>query len=255
LQTFPWFNAWCGDIDLIGGKKPQSYYRDIVWNRTKMEMLVHAPVPAGHKEAVSAWGWYDEFPSFTFTGNEGKPLQVHVYTKYDVVRLFLNGQLVGEQKVSPQTNLTATFTIKYEPGVLKAIGVKNGKAVDSVRLQTAGKPARIRLVADRTHIKASRNDLSYITGEILDDKGQLVPDATLPLLFSMSGNGEITATGNANPSDMESFSAEPGQKKSQHKTFRGKCLIVVRPLGKPGKITVKAEAEDLTPGQVVIDTQ
>lgn len=30
LQTFPWFNSWCGDIDLIGGKKPQSYFRDVV---------------------------------------------------------------------------------------------------------------------------------------------------------------------------------------------------------------------------------
>ena len=82
-----------------------------------------------------------------------------------------------------------------------------------------------------------------------------MPDATLPLLFSISGNAEITATANANPSDMESFSAEPGQKKAQHKTFRGKCLIVVRPLGKPGKITVKAEAQGLTAGQVVIETQ
>src|SRR4029079_3862626 len=102
-------------------------------------MLVHARGPAGHKEAVSAWGWYDELPSFTFTGNEGKPLQVHVYTKYDAVRLFLNGQLVGQQNVSPQTNLTATFMINYDPGVLKAIGSQNGEAVDSAILRTARK--------------------------------------------------------------------------------------------------------------------
>ena len=88
-MTFPWFNAWCGDIDLIGGKKPQSYYRDIVWNRSKMEMLVHSPVPEGHKEAISYWGWPDELPSYTFPGAEGKQLQVHVYTRYDAVRLCL----------------------------------------------------------------------------------------------------------------------------------------------------------------------
>ena len=155
LQTFPWFNSWCGDIDLIGGKKPQSYYRDVVWNRSKLEMLVHEPIPEGHKEAVSAWGWYNEHHSYTFPGHEGKPLQVHVYTKYDAVRLELNGKIIGEQNVSAQTKLTATFTINYEPGELKAIGLKNGKAVDSVVLKQQVRLQALRLVADRTHIKAS----------------------------------------------------------------------------------------------------
>jgi len=80
LQTFPWFNAWCGDIDLTGGKKPQLYYRDIVWRTSPMHMLVHMPVPAGHKEAVSYWGWPNEVPYYQFAGQDGKPLQVHVYT-------------------------------------------------------------------------------------------------------------------------------------------------------------------------------
>src|SRR6185437_12108977 len=29
LSAYPWFNANCGDIDLIGDKKPQMYYHDI----------------------------------------------------------------------------------------------------------------------------------------------------------------------------------------------------------------------------------
>ena len=160
LQTFPWFNSCCGDIDLIGGKKPQSYYRDVVWNRSKLEMLVHAPIPEGHREAVSAWGWYNEHHSYTFPGNEGKPFQVHVYTRYDAVRLVLNGKIIGEAKcICRKQNLQQHLPLHYEPGILKAIGLKNGKAVDSVILQTAGKPARIRLVADRTNIHANANDL------------------------------------------------------------------------------------------------
>ena len=97
-KEWPWFNSWCGDIDLTGGKKPQSYYRDIVWKRSKINMLVHEPVPAGHREAVSYWGWPDEVPYYTFTGNEGKTLQVHVYTRYPVVRLIQNGRVIAETK-------------------------------------------------------------------------------------------------------------------------------------------------------------
>jgi len=41
----PWFNAWCGDIDICGNRKPQSFFRDVIWGKSKIEMLVHAPVP------------------------------------------------------------------------------------------------------------------------------------------------------------------------------------------------------------------
>ena len=248
-MEFPWFNAWCGDIDLIGGKKPQSYYRDVVWNRSQLEMLVHAPIPEGHKEAVSYWGWPDEVHAYTFPGAEGKPLQVHVYTNYDSVKLLLNDKAVGVQKVSPATKLTATFQINYQPGVLKALGYKNGRVADSSILQTAGKPTRIRLTADRTNIHANRNDLAYVTAEVLDAKGQLVPDAALPLHFNVNGNGEIIATASACPDCMESF------QKPEHKTFEGKCLIIVRPKGDAGRITLKAEGEGLQGGEVVIETK
>jgi len=248
LQKFPWFNAYCGDIDLTGGKKPQSYYRDVVWGRSKLEMLVHAPIPEGHKEAVSAWGWPDEVPSFTFPGEEGNTMQVNVYTTYPTVRLLLNGKTIGEESVSPQTKLTAAFHIVYKPGLLKAIALQNGIAVDSVILQTAGSAAQIRLTADRNVIHASRNDLSYITAEIVDANGHLVPDATLPLNFSIKGAGEIIATANANPADMESF------QQPKHKTFRGKCLIIVRPSGKAGTITLKANGKGLRSDEVAIKT-
>jgi len=246
LPKFPWFNSWCGDIDLIGGKKPQSYYRDVVWNRSKLEMLVHAPIPEGHKEAVSYWGWPEERHSYTFPGAEGKPLLVNVYTRYETVRLVLNGKIIGEQNASAQTKLTATFTVNYQPGVLKAIGLKNGKAVDSVELKTAGKPARIRLTADRTRIQATPGNLVYITAEVLDEKVQLVPDASNLLHFYISGGGEIIATGNADPTGMESM------QQPKHKTFEGKCLIIVRSK-KAGKIRLNAAGENLQDGSVVIE--
>lgn len=249
VMPYPWFNAWCGDIDLIGGKKPQSYYRDIVWNRSKLEMLVHAPIPEGRREAVSPWGWQNELPSYTFPGAEGKPLQVHVYTKYDSVRLVLNGKIIGVQTASAQTKLTATFTINYEPGELKAIGFNNGKAIDSVVLKTSGKPAAIRLVADRKNIKADPNDLAYVTAEVIDANGNLVPYADDLLHFTISGNGKIIATGNADPSGVASM------QQPQHKTFQGKCLAIVQPKGNAGKIILKAEAIGLKATQIIINTQ
>src|SRR5699024_2382401 len=93
-----------------------------------------------------------------------------------------------------QDNLTAAFEINYQPGTLKAIAVNNGKDVDSMVLQTPGKPVKIKLTPDRSQIKNSRNDLAYVTVEIVDENGRLVPGSSVPLQFSIEGNGEIAAT-------------------------------------------------------------
>jgi beta-galactosidase len=246
LQPFPWFNSWAGDIDLIGGKKPQLYYRDIVWRTKPMHMLVHTPIPAGMKETVSDWGWPDELPYYYFPRTEAKSVRVNVYTRYPQVRLELNGKKIG-QKVVSSDNLTATFEINYDPGTLKAIAVSNGKDVDSVVLQTPGKATKIRLTTDRSQIKNSRNDLAYVTAEIVDANGRLVPDSWVSLQFSIEGNGEIMATASASPNDMQSF------QKSEHRTFRGRCLVIVRPKGGVGKTILKAKGDGLADGQEVIE--
>jgi beta-galactosidase len=248
LQPFPWFNSWSGDIDLTGGKKPQLYYRDIVWRTRPMHMLVHTPIPAGRREIVSDWGWPDELPYYYFPGSEGSPVQVKVYTRYPQVRLELNGKTIDQKNVSAD-NLTAAFEINYQPGILKAIALSNGKDVDSVVLQTPGKATKIRLTADRNRIKNNRNDLAYVTVEIVDAEGKLVPGAAIPLQFLISGNGEIAATASASPNDMQSF------QKPEHRTFRGKCLVIVRPKGGAGKIILKAQGGGLSEGQLVIEVK
>ncbi|MGH2566674.1 MAG: hypothetical protein ACRDE5_19290, partial [Ginsengibacter sp.] len=183
-----------------------------------------------------------------------KLLNLKIYYRHKNLSTYLSLILalcggISEQNVSAETKLTATFSITYEPGVLKAIALQNGVPVDSVILQTAGKATKIKLTADRNIIRTSRNDLSYVTAEILDTNGQLVPDAVLPLHFDIKGVGEIIATANANPSDMESF------QQPQHKTFRGKCLIIVRPNGKGGTIKLNATGEGLKMGEVAIESK
>src|SRR6266849_6030024 len=107
---FPWFNAYCGDIDLIGNKKPQSYFRDVVWGRSTLEMAVRRALPEGRKEEITAWGWFDELRSWTWLGEEGLPVTVRVYSTGDQVRLVLNGKEVGTAAVSAKTKLTAEFS-------------------------------------------------------------------------------------------------------------------------------------------------
>jgi len=246
---WPWYNSYCGDIDICGFKKPQSHFRDVVWKTSNLEMAVHTPIPVGMKEIVSFWGWPDEQQSWNWVGNEGKKLQVNVYSNFPEVRLELNGKVIGTKAVSLETKLTATFEVPFEAGELKAIALKDGKEMESKILKTTGKPNRIRLTADRSEIKANRNDLSYVTVEIFDEAGELVPDANLPIQFKVEGTGELAAIENGNPKDMKSF------RKPQVNSFKGRCLAILRPTGTSGEIKMKAESAGLATAEIIVVTK
>ena len=244
---YPWFNSYCGDIDLIGNKKPQSYFRDVVWRRSKVEMAVQRPIPDRWKETVSRWGWSDELRSWTWPGLEGTPLTVRVYTRGDKVTLLLNGKEVESKPLAENDALTAEFSVPYAPGELKAVAYQGGNEIGNITFATVGKPAKLVLRPDRSRLKATRDDLSYVLVQVVDEADRLVPDAVIPVSFSVAGAGELAAVGSANPKDVSSF------RQPRHKTYHGECVAVVRPGGIPGSVQIKAEAPGLESASVTLE--
>ncbi|MBW4027838.1 MAG: glycoside hydrolase family 2 protein [Acidobacteria bacterium] len=239
LSAYPWFISFCGDIDLIGNKKPQSYLRDVVWRRSSIEMAVQRPIPPRFTERISPWGWSDELRSWTWPGFEGTPLKVRVYSRAAHVKLLLNGKEIGAKDMKEEDALKAEFTVPYSPGELKAVAYEGDREIGSIPFLTAGSAKKLKLTADRTKLKSSRDDLSYIMATVVDDQGRLVPDAVLPVSFTLSGVGEIAAVGNANPKDVASF------RQQRRDTFQGTCVAIVRPTLKSGTITLNAESPGL----------
>jgi beta-galactosidase len=249
-DSWPAFTNYQGDIDLIGNRKVPSYYQHVVWGKSKVEMFVHRPIPEGKREVTSNWGFPDELKSWNWSGHEGEKLQVHVYTRSQRVSLKLNGKIVGEQNVDPEKSITAAFEVPYEAGTLIAYCYDNGKETASQTLKTTGKPAAIRLIADRTVIKANRNDLSYIKAEIIDSEGNIVPDADdIMVSFDISGRGGLAAVGSGDPLNMSSF------QQPKKKTWQGICLVIVRPGTKTGNIKVRATAEGLKRASITISAK
>jgi beta-galactosidase len=239
-DSWPIFNDFQGDLDLIGNPKTPYFYQHVVWRESKIAMLVHRPIPAGKKEVLSPWGFPDELKSWSWEGHKGEKMQVHVYTRSKLVKLELNGKPVGEQTVDGSKSITATFEVPYEPGTLVAHCFDNNVETASETLKTVGKPTSIRLTADRNIIKANPNDLSYVMVEIVDADGNVVPYADNILVnFKISGNGEIAGTGSGSPTDMSSF------QQPRKKSWQGRCLAIVRPRGEAGKIVLTATADGL----------
>ena len=289
LLSWPWFNAWCGDLDLVGDKKPQSYYRDVLWGRSKLAMAVRPAIPDGEHEDVNGWGWTAEenhwnwadctlwknhnakkspsawagpielrpenYQTANVIGNishnpaahRDDSLRVNVYSREPRVRLLINDSIMGEQDINPET-YTATFTVAYQPGSLKAMIVPQARKAkpDSLEFVTALPPARIVLRADRATIAASHNDLSYITISIEDEEGHLCPTAEIPLEISFTGSANVVA-GTGHPYDMKSF------RSLRPTTFRGRALAIVQPQDKSGTVTLTVRAKGLPDAQLTIE--
>src|SRR5206468_4494837 len=93
---YPWNLAYCGDIDICGWKRPQSFYRDVLWKPNQLSLFVKPLVPSFEPnpniEVWSKWNWYDAVASWNWPGNENKPMDVTVYSSCDEVELFLNNR-------------------------------------------------------------------------------------------------------------------------------------------------------------------
>ncbi len=247
---FPWHAAYCGDLDLTGYRKPQSYYRDILWNGgDRVYATVRVPSPEGKTTIAVFWATYPTLPSWTWPDQAGKDMQVEVYSGTDKVRLYLNDKLIGEQPTGRDQQFKAVFTVPYAPGTLKAVGVRGDRDVAESVLTTVGKPAQLRLTADRTVLQADGQDLSFVTVEALDSEGHWQPDADQDVQFAISGAGVLAAVGNGDSRDTDSYHAD------RRKLFQGRALVIVRTSSNAGPIHLTATAPGLGETGVSIETK
>jgi beta-galactosidase len=247
LGEYPWHQANCGDIDVCGFKQPQSYYRDILWQHgDPLYIAVHYPVPEGKTPIFSHWGWPDVWPNWTWPGREGQTFTVDVYSACEKVELFLNSKSLGVKPATREEKFIATFKVPYEPGELKAVGIRGGAQVAESSVLTVGAPAAIRLTPDRSTLRPEQVDLSFVTVEIVDAQGRVHPDADDQVAFSVGGAGSLAAVGSSNPVSTEPYRGD------RRRAFRGRCLIVVKSEGEPGEIRLRARADGLDGAEVVI---
>jgi beta-galactosidase len=195
--------------------------------------------------------WTDEpvlhlFPHWNW--EPGEEVDMKVYTNCDTVELFLNGESLGA-KYKPDTALHLMWTVRWEPGEIVAKGHGPGGKVLQDKVATAGPAARLEVLPDRSAIKADGQDLSFITVNVLDSAGNLVPFADNLITCLVEGAAEIAGTDNGNPVSHEPFQT------NFRKAFNGKCLFVVKSAGKPGEVKLEFASEGLPSKEIYLELE
>jgi beta-galactosidase len=222
---YPWpaRSSYFGIVDLAGFPKDTYYMYQSEWtNKPVLHLFPH-------------WNW-----------ENGKKVEVWAYyNNADEVELFLNGKSLGKQSKQGD-ELHVMWKVDYAPGILTAISRKNGKEILTRTIKTAGKPAKIQLIADRSTIKADGKDLSFITVKIVDEAGNVVPNAANMVNFNIEGNGTIVGVDNGFQASLEPFKA------NYRKAYNGLCLAILQSTEKTGTIKLTATADGLKSAEVLI---
>ena len=223
---WPSRSSYFGIIDLAGFPKDIYYMYQSEWtDRGVLHIFPH-------------WNW-----------QPGQIVDIWAYYSHaDEVELFLNGKSLGVRS-KQDDDLHVWWRVPFGPGVLKAVSRKAGNIVLEKELHTAGQPESIRLTADRSSIVSGGKDLSFITVEVLDGNGNVVPEAGHFIRFSLYGDGMIIGTDNGDPTDHISLN------QPERRLFNGKALVVVKSGKKTGKLKLTASCEGLKSAETVINVK
>ncbi|MFI1096114.1 glycoside hydrolase family 2 TIM barrel-domain containing protein [Streptomyces sp. NPDC020917] len=262
-SVFPVKTSFFGAVDTAGLPKDMYWLFRSQWTA---EPMVH----------LLPMDWTDHEP--------GETVQVWAYTNADTVELYLNGKSLGVRRfdrkktadgrdyletteatgddktvtggpypgsyTSPNGSagkLHLTWDVPFAPGELKAVARNGNRPVATDVLRTAGEANAVRLTADRASAPADGDSLVYVTAEVIDARGTVLPNAADLLAFDVAG-GSLAGVDNGQQESAERYQA------STRTTFRGKALAIVRTGTAPGRLTVTAKARGLQDGTVTVRT-
>lgn len=213
---WPNISSHFGILDVCGFPKNIYYYYKSWW--TNEDILHISP----------HWNWPDKV---------GKPIDVWINSNAEEVELFLNGKSLGQKTMERNSHLQ--WNVIYEPGILEAIGYKNGKKI-TAKVETTENASQVVISSDKTILNADGKDVTVINISITDDKGREVPTANNMISFTITENAKIIGVGNGDPSSHEPDKCTTHS--WQRSAFNGKCQVIIQAGKNTGEITFEAKS-------------
>ncbi|WP_294081982.1 DUF4982 domain-containing protein [Proteiniphilum sp. UBA5384] len=229
--SWPWPTKYSdfGAIDACGFPKDAYYFYRSVWN--EKEVTLHL---------LPHWSW---------EGREGEVTPVWCYTNCDEVELFLNGKSQGRKRFNDDIMHLEWKDITYEPGVLKAVGYRNGKKIAEKEVVTAGEPAAFSIESDVETIRANNRDVAHFTVRVKDEEGRTVPNANTAFNVEVSG-GRLLGIDNGDPKYVGSF-----METRQRTLFNGLALVIVQATGEKEDIKINITSDNIKGDELKVNVR
>ena len=202
-------NSYFGIIDTAGFPKDSYYFYQSQWNDEVNTLHI---LPAWNEDAVKK-------------DSSGK-VPVVVYTDAKKVELFFTDAKTGDKKSlgtkeftqkqsntqgytyqyyegtdksgTEHKNLYLTWQVPYKAGTISAVAYgQDGQKISEEKLNgrtsvtTTGEKKNLKATVDRDTIAADGADLTYVTVDVTDKDGNIIPNAEDKVSFKVEGEGTI----------------------------------------------------------------
>ena len=248
-DQWPAKSSYFGVFDTAGIPKDAFYIYQSQWVDVNEEPMVHL---------LPHWNWEND----DSIKQNGK-IKVQAYSNAASVELILNGESLGKKEFlqkktadgrayqeAEDGHIYLEWLVEYVPGKLEAIARDvDGKEIARDVVETTGEPAKVKLTPDRQVITSDGKDLSYITVDILDEEGRVVPTADNRVNFQISGNGKIVGVDNGDATEVED-----SYQGNTRKAYSGKAMVIVQSTEKEGSFTLTASSGGLEGAKTVVFT-
>lgn len=230
-DAWPSHSSVFGIIDLASLPKDRYYLYRSQWNKDDATLHV-----------LPHWNW---------KGREGEVTPVFVYTSYPKAELFINGKSRGVREKNDSTLQTRYRLMwnetRYEPGELKVVAYdKDGNRAAEKIVRTAGKPHHLVVTSNTDKLAANGDDLAYLTVQVADKDGNIVPTDSRRVKFNVTGAGSFEATANGDPTCILPF------QNAEMDLFSGAATAIVRSGSQPGDIKFTVSAKGVKPATYTI---
>lgn len=230
-DAWPSHSSLFGIIDLASLPKDRYYLYRSQWNKNDhtLHILPH-------------WNW---------SGREGEVTPVFVYTDFPKAELFINGKSQGMREKN-DSSVYSRYRLmwmdtRYEPGEVKVVAYdENGAPAAEKIIRTAGKPHHLVLTPATESLSANGDDLLYITVQVADKDGNIVPDDSRLVKFKVDGAGSFEATANGDATCVLPF------QNPEMKLFSGAATAIVRSGKAPGNLRFRASAPGVKGAELII---
>jgi beta-galactosidase len=246
IKPYPWLTADCGAVDLVGNITAAGLLARAAWGRKEPSIVSRPPQYVGQKKVPTNWRGTDAIASWSWSGYEGKPTEVLVYSAADEVELFLNGLSLGRRPAGPGFGCTVSYNVGYEPGELHAVAYEKGAEIGRSALVTAGRDAQLRLTVDRDHMAAGEQDLAHIRVQLTDEAGVVHPLSGVPLTATVEGAASLAGFGSADAKTPYGFVS------GFNATFNGEALAVLRAGTEEGEAVLTVTADGYGRAQITL---
>ena len=250
-------NSFFGIVDTAGLPKDNYYFYQSQWNDKVTTLHV---LPAWNRDVLANPNnvpvvVYSDAASVKLTLTTTNGTVKDLGTKTFVEKTTAAGykyQMANASSTNSQ-DLYLTWYVPFEAGTITATAYdKAGNVITETVgrsfVKTTGDEAKLDVTADRTEIKADGKDLTYITIDVTDADGNIVPDAKNRVTVNVDGDGVLVGMDNGKQADHQSFQDD------NREAFSGSLIAIVQSTKEAGKFTVTATAAGLESDAVTVKT-